>query len=281
MDPRRWLAFLEEIAEASGPIALRHFRDRDLRIERKPDRSLVTEADLAIEERARQLAAERHPELGVFGEEQGETDGRGGARLIIDPIDATANFARGIPIFATLLAIEEGKGIVAGLIDAPALGARWTALVGGGAWSGGRRLRVSEVARLDQSQVFHGSLAGSEWVRDVPGLRALLEQSRRQRGFGDFYQHALVAEGAGEVAFDPIVYPWDIAPLLLLVEEAGGRATCLDGERSIYGGSLVTTNGLLHDRVLAVLGGAPPPRTTRGRSAPARPGRGRGRSSRA
>jgi histidinol-phosphatase len=256
VDPRSWLAFLAEIADATGPLALGHFRSSSLRVDLKPDSSLVTEADLAVEERVRQLVAERHPALGVFGEERGETAGQGSARLIVDPIDSTANFARGIPIFATLLAIEEGGEIVAGLVDAPALALRWSASRGGGAWCGDRRLGVSALDELSQSQVFHGSLAGSEWGRDVPGLRRLLEQSRRQRGFGDFYQHVLVAEGAGEVAVDPMVHPWDVAPLLLLAEEAGGRATSLEGERSIYAGSLVTTNGRLHDEVLAILGGA-------------------------
>ena len=278
MDPSSLLAFLAEIADSTGPLALGHFRSPGLRVDRKPDASLVTEADLAVEERVRQLVAECHPSLGVFGEERGETAGQGSGRLIVDPIDATANFARGIPIFATLLAIEEGGEIVAGLVDAPALALRWSASRGGGAWCGDRRLGVSALDELSQSQVFHGSLAGSEWGRDVPGLRRLLEQSRRQRGFGDFYQHLLESHGAGQVALDPMVHPWDVAPLLLLAEEAGGRATSLEGERSIYAGSLVTTNGLLHERVLAILGGAG---ATPGRSVPGRPGRGRGQSSRA
>ena len=253
MDPPSWLAFLVEIADRCDGIALRRFRAQDLRVEEKPKLGPVSEADLAIEEEARRLTRERHPALGIHGEEQGETAGDGSTRLIIDPIDATRNFVRGIPIFATLLAIEEGGEVVAGLVSAPALGSRWSAARGSGAYSGQRRLSVSGIGELRNAQIFHGSLAGSEAVRPVPGLRKLIERSGRQRGFGDFYQHVLVAEGAGELAIDPIVFPWDIAPLQLLVEEAGGRATSLSGERSIYAGSLVSTNGRLHDLALEVL----------------------------
>ncbi len=124
MDPTSWLAFLLEIVERTDPIALERFRAQDLHVEEKPDRSILTEADLRVEEEARRLVAARHPEIGVFGEEQGESVGRASMRLIIDPIDATANFARGIPVFATLLAIEDKDEIVAGVVSAPALGAR-------------------------------------------------------------------------------------------------------------------------------------------------------------
>jgi histidinol-phosphatase len=255
MDPSSWLAFLLEIVERTDPIALERFRAQDLHVEEKPDRSILTEADLRVEEEARRLVAARHPEIGVFGEEQGESVGRASMRLIIDPIDATANFARGIPVFATLLAIEDKDEIVAGVVSAPALGARWTAARGAGAWSGRRRLRVSGISDVSKAQVFHGSIGGNEVPRRVPGMLDLLQGSLRQRGFGDFYQHMLVAEGAGEVAIDPIMNPWDIAPLLLIVEEAGGRATTLAGERTIYGRNLVSTNAVLHDRTLAILAG--------------------------
>ena len=248
-----WLPLLREIADRSDEIARRLFRRVDLRVEEKADRSLVTEADREIESAARKLLAERRPELGVFGEEQGEQAGSSGARLIIDPIDATANFVRGIPVFATLLAIELANEVVAGLVSAPALGTRWHASRGQGAWQGERRLRVSGVRELAHAQLFHGSLGGFEGGRTPPGLQRLAASTHRQRGFGDFWQHCLVAAGSGEIAVDPIVAPWDIAALQVLVEEAGGRATSLGGERSIYAGSLVSTNGLLHDRALALL----------------------------
>ncbi len=253
-----WLPFLSEAADRADEISTRLFRSRDLRVDQKPDKSLVTEADLAVEEAARELVAQRHPELGVFGEEQGEDGGSGDARLIIDPIDATANFARGIPVFSTLLAIEEAGEIAAGFVTAPALGSRWWAARGDGAYTtsrGGvrRLLAVSAVRELEHAQLFHGSLAGVEGTPLNPRIIELAKRTHRQRGFGDFYQHMLVAEGCGEIAIDPIVNPWDVAALLVIVEEAGGRATDRNGERSIYEGSLVTSNGWLHDTVLEAL----------------------------
>jgi histidinol-phosphatase len=253
VDPAGWLSFLIEVADRGDRIALERFRAQDLHVREKPDLGPVTEADLAIEEAARDLVARRHPRLGVFGEEHGETRGHDDVRLVIDPIDATRNFVRGIPIFATLLAIESAGEIVAGLVSAPALATRWYAARGAGAHCGTRRLQVSGIGDLASAQVFHGSVAGSEGSERSPGLIDLLRASRRQRGFGDFYQHVLVAEGAGEVSVDPILQPWDAAPLQVIVEEAGGRATALDGRRTIYAGSLVCTNGRLHEEALKLL----------------------------
>jgi len=258
VDTVDWLPFLAEAADRSDEISMRLFRSRGLHVEQKPDTSLVTEADLAVEEAAREFVAQRHPELGVFGEEQGEVDGSGETRLIIDPIDATANFARGIPVFSTLLAIEHAGEIVAGLVTAPALGSRWWAAKGGGAYSafrGGkqRKLEVSAVRELEHAQLFHGSLAGGEGTPLNPRIIEFARRTHRQRGFGDFYQHMLVAEGCGEIAIDPLVNPWDVAPLLVIVEESGGRATATNGERSIYAGSLLTSNGWLHDVALDAL----------------------------
>lgn len=246
-----WLPLLQELADAADAISTRYFRRSDLPVERKPDRSLVTAADLEVESAMRDLVAKRHPELGVFGEEQGEHHGSSGSRLIVDPIDATANFARGLPIFATLLAIEVDGEVVAGLVSAPALHQRWHAARGQGAFAGTRPLRVSRVASMADAQVFHGSLAGAEAAPGTERIPGLLQQSWRQRGVGDFWQHVLVAEGCGEIAIDPVVKPWDIAPLQVIVEEAGGLATTVSGERSIYGGSLLCTNGVLHATALA------------------------------
>jgi len=253
MIAEQWLSFLIDLADRADPIALSRFRATDLQVETKLDRSLVTEADLAIEEMARTQCRRLHPGLVVCGEEQGSADDGGSGRLWIDPIDATANFVRGIPIFATLLAIEIDDEIVAGLVSAPALATRWSAARGAGAQRNGKPVHVSRVSELEHAQAFHGSLAGSELPQIPAGHRSLLAQTRRQRGFGDFYQHVLVAEGAGELAIDPVVNPWDIAPLMLITEEAGGRATTLTGDVTLFGGSLVTTNGLLHDIVLREL----------------------------
>jgi histidinol-phosphatase len=252
-----WLPLLSEIADGADRIALQFFRARDLKVDEKPDRSPVTEADRAIEATAARVLRARHAQLGVLGEEHGDQPGSAHARLIIDPIDGTQNFVRGIPVFATLLAIEEHGEVVAGLVSAPALATRWHAARGAGASRNGRPVRVSRVATLDEALLFHASLGQGDPAPPA-GFLGLTRRVARTRGFGDFYQHALVAEGAGEAALDPAANAWDIAALQVIVEEAGGRATTLAGERSIYGGSLVTSNGVLHARVLEALAGGLP-----------------------
>ena len=255
-----WLPFLSELADRADTLAMRWFRAAGLRVEDKADQSPVTDADRAIEAMARTLARERHPELGVLGEEEGAA-GDGGLRLIVDPIDGTRNFVRGIPVFATLLAIEVAGEVVAGLVSAPALRARWHAARGAGAFRDGRRLHVSAARSLRDALLLHSNL-GPQESGPPAGFMGLVARVARTRGFGDFYQHMLVAEGAGEIAIDPVMHPWDIAALQVIVEEAGGRATSLTGERSIHAMSLVTSNGGLHDAVLDALG--------RGRAAVAR-----------
>ncbi len=251
MESADWLPFLRDLADEADAIALRYFRAGDLHVDAKPDRSLVTQADLEVETAVRNTTAARFPELGVFGEEHGQTNPDAAQRLIVDPIDATANFARGIPIFATLLAIEVDGEVVAGMVSAPALHQRWHAARGHGAFSGDRQLRVSGVRALEDAQVFHSSLAGAEAVPNTDKIPALLAKTWRQRGVGDFYQHMLVAEGCGEIAIDPIVMPWDVAPLQVIVEEAGGLATTVGGARDIRGGSLISSNAVLHEVALS------------------------------
>lgn len=251
-----WLPFLTEIADRADEIALRHFRGPRLQVEEKPDSSPVTEADRAIEEAARRLCRDRHPDLAVAGEEFGVGPSGTGARLVIDPIDGTRNFVRGVPIFGTLLAIEEAGEVVAGLVSAPALGARWSAARGNGAFAGARRIRVSAVSRLENAFLLHSTVGGHAEKPPPDGFAGLARRVERTRGFGDFYQHLLVAEGAAEIAVDPSVSLWDVAPLLVVVEEAGGRATTLAGERRADGGSFVTTNGVLHEETLRLLAGS-------------------------
>ncbi len=254
--PADWLPFLTELADRADEIALRFFRVRGLRVAAKPDASPVTEADQTIETTARALVRERHPELGILGEEQGEEPGQGEARLIIDPIDGTRNFVRGIPVFGALLAVEARGEVVAGVVSAPALRMRWHAARGVGALRDGRRLEVSRIRELREATLFHGNLGPGE-AGPAGGISRLIGQVDRTRGFGDFYQHMLVAEGAGEIGIDPVMKPWDIAALQVIVEEAGGCTTGLRGERSIYAGSLVTSNGSLHAAVLETLAGGP------------------------
>lgn len=248
-----WLPLLHAIADRADRIALRYFRTADLRVDRKVDGSPVSQADRAIETMARELMAARAPAAGVYGEEQGGSPAGGGTRLIIDPIDGTRNFVRGIPVFASLLAIERDGVIIAGVVSAPALRARWHAARGQGAFAATRRLRVSAIGELARAHVFHGDLSGRVEGATVPRLHALLASVERTRGFGDFYQHMLVAEGAGEIAVDPDLKPWDIAAVKMIVEEAGGRCTSFAGDDSLSGGNLLSTNGALHEAALAFL----------------------------
>lgn len=246
-----WLELLHEISDAADGIALRHFRRADLRVDDKHDGSPVSEADRAIETMARELVAKRSPGLGVFGEEEGETRAVNGARLIIDPIDGTRNFVRGIPVFASLLAIEEEGALIAGMVSAPALRMRWYAARGMGAFLGPRRLQVSRVNDLAKAHLFHGDLSGRVEGRQPVALSSLFARVERTRGFGDFYQHMLVAEGCGEIALDAKMQPWDVAAVKIIVEEAGGKSTSYTGEDSVSAPNLLSTNGLLHASVLA------------------------------
>jgi histidinol-phosphatase len=248
-----WLELLHEISDAADGIALRHFRRADLRVDDKHDGSPVSEADRAIEKAARELAARRSPGLGVFGEEEGETRAQNGARLIIDPIDGTRNFVRGIPVFASLLAIELDETLVAGMVSAPALRMRWYAAHGMGAFCGPRRLRVSSVSELSKAHLFHGDLSGRVEGRQSAALPSLFACVERTRGFGDFYQHMLVAEGCGDIALDAKMQPWDVAAVKIIVEEAGGKSTSYTGDNSVNAPNLLSTNGHLHDSVLAML----------------------------
>ena len=245
------LALALELAESADRISMAGFRG-GLAVERKPDGSPVTEADRAVERELRVRLAAARPDDGVTGEEYG-TEGGGERRWLLDPIDGTRNFVRGIPVFATLIALEVAGRIDVGVVSAPALGARWWAARGGGAHASGRQVRVSEVASLDQAQLAYDSVPGFA----VRGLEErFLELARRcarTRGFGDFWSHVLVAEGCVEVAVEPEVSPWDLAPLIVIVEEAGGRFTDLEGRARIDGGSAVATNGILHDAVLEAL----------------------------
>jgi histidinol-phosphatase len=253
-DAARWLPLLEDIASRADTIALRWFGEPRLRVSDKDDGSPVSEADQAIESMARSVVAERFPELGVLGEEEGDSRPvRGTARLIVDPIDGTRNFVRGIPIFASLLAIEADGAVIAGVVSAPALHARWSAARGAGAFRDGKRIHVSSVDDLSRAHLFHADLSGRAETAPPERLRALFHRVERTRGFGDFYQHMLVAEGAGEMAIDPKMKPWDIAAVKIVVEEADGRSTSFTGEDTIDGGTLISSNGLLHAVLVAAL----------------------------
>jgi histidinol-phosphatase len=246
------LAFALELADLADTISLERFQADDLVVETKPDLSPVTEADRAVEQALRKRIAESRPGHGVVGEELGAEE-RGDARWILDPIDGTKNYVRGIPVFGTLIALQREGAVVLGVVSAPALGRRWWAARGAGAFAGGRPIRVSRVAELTDAVLAYSSLGS--WEEHGLGERftALARRCWRTRGFGDFWSHMLVAEGAADIACEPEVALWDLAPLQVIVEEAGGRFTDLGGTARADGGSAVTTNGLLHDRVLATL----------------------------
>lgn len=246
---------LEAIAQEAAAIALRYFRSDDMCVDRKGDGTPVTQADRAVEEMARAKVAASGLPLDVLGEEMGATreEAGGRARLIIDPIDGTEEFSRGIPMFGTLLGIENGGEIVAGMVSAPALATRWWAYRGEGAFRDGKRLRVSRAEKLAKSLVFTTGTGPSKDAADQRRIRRLLDNARNSRCFGGFWQHMLVAEGCIEAALDWTSKPWDLAPLAVVVEEAGGRSTNLAGKRSIYDGALLSTNGLLHEEALESL----------------------------
>jgi len=249
------LALALELADTADRISLSRFRAGDLEVETKPDLTPVTEADRAVEEALRIRLGKERPDDAVVGEEfGGQREAEGAARRwIIDPIDGTKNYLRGIPIFAGLVALQEDGRITVGVASAPALGRRWWATRGGGSFADGRSIRVSRVNRIQDAQVCFSGLGG--WRR--AGLRdrmiELADRSWRSRGFGDFWMHMLVAEGSADVAAEVEVSLWDLAAVQVIVEEAGGRFTDLSGIARPDGGSALSTNGVLHDEALRIL----------------------------
>jgi len=188
-----------------------------------------------------------------MGTGNGESKSAVRARLIIDPIDGTEEFSRGIPTFGTLLGIERDKEIVAGMASAPALGTRWWAYRGEGAYRNGERIHVSKVTSLGDAMVFTTGTGPSKGKQAREKIRRLADAARSGRALGGFWQHMLVAEGAIDAALDWTSKPWDLAPLGIIVEEAGGRSTNVHGERTIYTGDFLSTNGLVHEEALALL----------------------------
>jgi histidinol-phosphatase len=251
-------ALLDAIANEADTMAMRYFRAAGMRVARKDDGTALTEADGAIEVMARAKVAASGMALDVFGEEMGAGEAKspassGRARLIIDPIDGTEEFSRGIPTFGTLLGIERDGAIVAGMVSAPALGARWCAYRGEGALRDGKRIYVSSVARVSEAMVFTTGTGPSKGKEARERIRRLADAARNARALGGFWQHMLVAEGAIDAALDWTSKPWDLAPLGIIVEEAGGRSTNLRGERTIYSGDALSTNGKIHEEVLKLL----------------------------
>ncbi len=259
---KKYGALLEAIAEEADAIAMKYFRTAQIGAEKKGDGTVVTVADKTVEAMALRRVAESGLAIDMVGEETSQEvpkePARGSrARMIIDPIDGTEEFSRGIPTFGTLLGIEEDGEIVAGMVSAPALsqGTRWWAYRGEGAYRSGKRIHVSNRKKLEDAMFF---TTGTGWAKNMDArmrMRRMADAARSSRSIGGFWQHMLVAEGAVEAAVDWMSKPWDLAPLGIIVEEAGGKSTTIDGERTIYKGRFVSTNGILHDEVLRLLRG--------------------------
>ncbi len=246
------------LADRADALTAARFGALDLRVDTKPDLTPVTDADRAVETDLRGALGRARPGDSVVGEEFGGTATFSGRQWIIDPIDGTKNFVRGVPVWASLIALLEDGVPAVGVVSAPALHRRWWAARGRGAFAAvgdgpPRHLSVSSVAQLDSASLSFSSLSG--WAQR--GLRdrfiGLTDAVWRVRAYGDFLSYCLVAEGAVDIAAEPEVSVWDLAPLDILVREAGGAFTDLDGTPGPHGGSAVATNGLLQEQVLSRL----------------------------
>ncbi len=254
------LALALRLADAADAVTLPRFRAADLRVSAKPDRSPVTDADTAAEEVLRELLTVERPADAVLGEEGGGSVAGAARGWVLDPIDGTKNFSRGMPVWATLIALAvEGEAVV-GVVSAPALGRRWWGAVGEGAWTSDgagaapRRITVSAVGSLGDAYLSTTDLRVFGRQGRMDRWLALVDAVWETRAFGDFWQHVLVAEGVLDVAVDPVANPWDLAALAPIVAEAGGRLTDLTGSPTWAGGDGLTSNGTLHAAALAVVG---------------------------
>ena len=277
------LKLAHELADIADKISTARFLATDLKIETKPDLTPVTDADQEIERELRKILEKQRPADGVTGEEFGKSPIATNRRWIIDPIDGTKNYVRGVPVWATLIALMEGDEVVIGVVSAPALFRRWFSQKDGGAYvqvgggsaqlgggsaqlGGGsaqmqsvRKLNVSGISKLADASLSISTFAtpnvlgrNDGWGYKQKGLLALADQLWRVRGYGDFWSHLLVAEGAIDIAAEPSLALWDMAPLSLIVKEAGGRFSDFMGVDGPNGANAVTTNGLLHEEVLGI-----------------------------
>ena len=251
------------LAVMADSITMERFRAADLIVETKPDMTPVSEADRAVERVVRERLSVERAGDSILGEEFGASEaGDNGRRWIIDPIDGTKNYVRGVPVWATLVALQEGEQMSVGVVSAPALGRRWWASRGGGAFAAEvgargvltRRLEVSGVGSLDDASV---SFSGFDDWDEAGGYESLIGLCRRcwrSRGYGDFWSHMMVAEGVLEIGLDPVVSLWDMAAAMVIVEEAGGTFTDFSGVATAAGGSGISSNGHLHAAALAIIG---------------------------
>ncbi len=247
------LAAAVEAARAAGEIALKYYRG-GFEVTIKPDQTPVTQADREAEQAITRILGARFPDWGFLGEEFGAA-GSAETRWIIDPIDGTKNFVRGIPFWAVLIGLEERGEITAGVMFNPVTDEMFTARRGGGAYLNGERIHVSPRDAMKEATVLHSGLRLMREAGHWDGVARLVDASGRSRGFGDYYGYGLVAAGKAEVYVEVDLKPWDVAPVKILVEEAGGRLTDFSGRPTIYDGSVIATNGRLHDDALRLLTG--------------------------
>ena len=251
--PHEEVAAAIAAARAAGEVAMRYYRG-GFQVTIKADQTPVTQADREAEQAIKRVLGRAFPNHGFLGEEFGE-EGPQDRRWIIDPIDGTKNFIRRIPIWAVLIGLEEAGEVTAGVVFNPASDELLWARRGDGAWSGGERLRVSDCAALKDAFLLHSDLRLLREAGYWDPFMRMLESCGRTRGFGDYYGYGLVASGKAEIYLETDLKPWDVAPVKILVEEAGGRLTDFDGRPTIYGGSVLATNGRLHDLALRTLTG--------------------------
>ena len=257
---RRWrddLHLAHAIADQVDPMTLGRFDSQDFEVETKPDLTPVTQADREAERLIRDYLSRARNRDSVLGEEF-PTTGHSPRQWVIDPIDGTKNFVRGVPVWATLIGLVEDGRVVVGVVSAPALGRRWWAVTDGGAWTGrslatAKRLRVSSVSDLADASLSYSSLSGWAERRRLRGMLSLMQACWRTRAYGDFWSYMLLAEGAVDLAAEPELELYDMAALVPVVTEAGGRFTSLEGEPGPWGGDAVASNGRLHDHALTRL----------------------------
>jgi histidinol-phosphatase len=246
------LAFANELADLAGEIGLGFFGG-SFEVRMKPDRTPVTEADVAIERAIRTAVRDRYPDDGILGEEGGLQRGGGRRRWIVDPIDGTKNFADGVQIWSNLIALAVDDDPVLGVVNLPVLGERYQAVRGGGAWLNDEAIHVSRADRVPRSLVVFAGM--EDWLTGPYAARVqdLVREARRNRGFGDAWGHCLVARGSADVMIELELATWDFAALQVILDEAGGRMSQFDGSPLLHGGTVLTTNGVLHDELVARL----------------------------
>ena len=251
------LAFALELADLADSISLPRFRSADLAVETKPDRTFVTDADRAVEDALRARIETDCPGDSFFGEESGRSD-RGSRRWVVDPIDGTSNFLRGVPNWATLIALEIDGDPTVGVVSAPAFGDRWWAATGHGAWRehDGEEptlLRVSGVSSLEHASLSFQSIEQWDLAGYLDPLIALSRAVWRDRAYGDMWSYMLLAEGLIDIVAEFDVKPYDLAALVPIIREAGGSFTDIHGETSAWNGSSLATNGRIHEQVIELI----------------------------